>query len=122
MTARLALAAGLFALLAAAANAATPASAPPGAKLPAFEALPDWSGVWIGKNGPTWAGDPPPLTPAWAKKYADDKAKAAIDRFPDPVSFCGTPSGFPRLMSIPDGYEFVFGPSRPGSLPRTART
>ena len=104
-----------------------PASAPPGAKLAAWKDLPDWSGVWIGANGSGWdtssmpkggvAGLPgvrehPPLTPAWEKKYAANNAKVDQDRFPDPVSFCGTPSGFPRLMSIPDGYEFVVRPEQ----------
>jgi hypothetical protein len=104
-----------------------PASAPPGAKVAAFKDLPDWSGVWIGANGSGWdtttmpkggvAGLPgvrehPPLTPAWEQKYAANNAKVDEDRFPDPVSFCGTPSGFPRLMSIPDGYEFVVRPEQ----------
>ena len=104
-----------------------PASAPPGAKLAAFKDLPDWSGVWIGANGSGWdvttmpkggvAGLPgvrehPPLTAEWEKKYAANNAKVDQDRFPDPVSFCGTPSGFPRLMSIPDGYEFVVRPEQ----------
>jgi hypothetical protein len=92
--------------------AAAPASAPPGAKLPAFADLPDWSGVWIGSNGLGWSRETPPLTPEWTKKYQAYHAMAAIDRLPDPVSFCGTPSGFPRLMSIPDGYEFVVRPEQ----------
>ena len=105
----------------------SPASAPPGAKLAAFKDLPDWSGVWIGANASGWdpstmpkggvAGLPgvrehPPLTPEWEKKYAANNARVEQDRFPDPVSFCGTPSGFPRLMSIPDGYEFVVRPEQ----------
>ncbi len=85
--------------------------------------LPDWSGVWTGANGSGWDSESltpkggiaglagvrehPPLTPAWEAKYEANIAKAAQDRFPDPVSICGTPSGYPRLMSIPDGYEFV---------------
>ena len=105
----------------------SPASAQPGAKLAAFKDLPDWSGVWIGANASGWdpstmpkggvAGLPgvrehPPLTPEWEKKYAANNARVEQDRFPDPVSFCGTPSGFPRLMSIPDGYEFVVRPEQ----------
>ena len=120
-----ALVAVLFAAPALAAQ--PPASAPPGAKLPAFSALPDWSGVWIGANGSGWdsstmtmggiaglpgAREQPPLTPEWEKKYEANIARVAVDRFPDPVSFCGTPSGFPRQMSIPDGYEFVVRPEQ----------
>ncbi|HEY5412620.1 MAG TPA: hypothetical protein VIJ94_18020 [Caulobacteraceae bacterium] len=119
----------ILALAAAPALAADPppASAPPGAKLAAWKDLPDWSGVWVGANGSGWdsasmtkggiAGLPgarehPPLTPEWEKKYQANIARVAQDRYPDPVSFCGTPSGFPRSMSIPDGYEFVVRPEQ----------
>jgi hypothetical protein len=27
--------------------------------------------------------------------------------FPDPVSTCGTPHGFPRILNVPDVYEFA---------------
>ena len=30
--------------------------------------------------------------------------------FPDPVSTCGTPHGFPRIMNVPDVYEFAVTP------------
>ena len=96
---------------------------------PAAAALPDWSGVWVlGPPGGAWdpstttpkggiGGLPgvrehPPLTPEWEKKYQANNDKVAQDRFPDPVSFCGTPSGFPRLMAIPDAYEFVVRPEQ----------
>ncbi len=91
--------------------------------------LPDWSGVWsLGPPGGAWdpstttpkggiGGLPgvrehPPLTPEWEKKYQANIDKVAQDRLPDPVSFCGTPSGFPRLMAIPDAYEFVVRPEQ----------
>ncbi len=96
--------------------------------LPAFSDLPDWSGVWVGANGSGWESETitpkggvaglagvrehPPLTPEWERKYQANQARVAEDRYPDPVSFCGTPSGFPRLMSIPDGYEFVLRPEQ----------
>ena len=32
--------------------------------------------------------------------------------FPDPISTCGTPHGFPRLMNLPDLYEFVVTPQQ----------
>lgn len=122
----------LTAALIAAPALAAPAKAPVGAadpsKTPAYADLPDWSGVWVGQNGSGWDSDGmtprgglsglpgvrehPPLTPAWEKKYEDNNARAALDRYPDPVSFCGTPSGYPRLMSIPDGYEFVLRPEQ----------
>jgi len=31
--------------------------------------------------------------------------------FPDPVSTCGTPHGFPRIMNVPDVYEFAVTPA-----------
>src|SRR3569833_2754665 len=112
-----------------AAQPAAPAGAVDPSKLKAFAALPDWSGVWTLAPGvPGGSFDPSltvpkggqsglpgvrvdaPLTHEWAKKYAENRAKVDADRFPDPVSFCGTPSGFPRLLTIPDGYEFVIRP------------
>ena len=31
----------------------------------------------------------------------------ALDRLPDPISICGTPAGYPRLLALPDVYEFI---------------
>ena len=87
--------------------------------------LPDWSGVWerFEGNGGIFdpatvepkdgrAGSPgvrqyPPLTDAWEAKYRVNLALAAKDRLPDPISYCGTPAGFPRLLALPDVYEFI---------------
>lgn len=92
--------------------------------------LPDWSGVWerFEGNGGIFdpstvepkdgrAGSPgvrqfPPLTDAWEAKYEANLALAAIDRLPDPISFCGTPAGFPRLLALPDVYEFIVRPEQ----------
>jgi len=94
------------------------------------QSLPDWSGVWerFEGNGGIFdpstvepqdgrAGSPgvrqyPPLTDAWEAKYKANLALAAIDRLPDPISFCGTPSGFPRLLALPDVYEFIVRPEQ----------
>ena len=90
--------------------------------------LPDWSGVWerFEGNGGIFdpatvdppdgrAGNPgvrqyPPLTEAWEAKYQANLALAAKDRLPDPISRCGTPAGFPRLLALPDVYEFIVRP------------
>lgn len=90
--------------------------------------LPDWSGVWerFEGNGGIFdpatvepkdgrAGSPgvrqyPPLTDTWEAKYRVNLALAAKDRLPDPISFCGTPAGFPRLLALPDVYEFIVRP------------
>jgi len=90
--------------------------------------LPDWSGVWERYEGNGGIFDPstvepkdgragspgvrqfPPLTDAWEKKYQANLALAAIDRLPDPISRCGTPAGYPRLLALPDVYEFIVRP------------
>ena len=90
--------------------------------------LPDWSGVWerLEGNGGIFdpssvepkdgrAGNPgvrqyPPLTDAWEAKYKANLELAAKDRLPDPISRCGTPAGFPRLLALPDVYEFIVRP------------
>ncbi|MDB5716739.1 MAG: hypothetical protein JWM38_166, partial [Sphingomonas bacterium] len=93
---------------------------------PAAATLPDWSGVWSLVGGTLYdrataepknarAGDPgarehPPYTPAYEKQYRENIAKVAVDRFPDPITMCGIPVGFPRVMQVVDGYEFVVTP------------
>jgi hypothetical protein len=92
--------------------------------------LPDWSGVWerFEGNGGIFdpstvepkdgrAGNPgvrqyPPLTEAWEEKYKTNLELAAKDRLPDPISRCGTPAGFPRLLALPDVYEFIVRPEQ----------
>jgi hypothetical protein len=100
-----------------------------GAPLVADE-LPDWSGVWqrVEGNGGMFdvstteppdgrAGSPgvrqhPPLTGAWEAKYRANLELVARDRLPDPISRCGTPAGFPRLLALPDVYEFIVRPEQ----------
>ena len=86
--------------------------------------LPDWSGVWAraGTNvfdpataTPGGAGAPgvrsyPPYNAQWEAKYLENIAKVEADTFPDPLTYCGIPAGFPRLMSLPDTYQFVLRP------------
>mgnify|MGYP001165177966 FL=1 len=92
--------------------------------------LPDWSGVWerYEGNGGMFdisttkppegiAGRPgvrqyPPLTKIWEEKYKKNLELVAIDRLPDPISVCGTPAGFPRLLALPDIYEFIVRPEK----------
>lgn len=92
--------------------------------------LPDWSGVWerVEGNGGMFdvattrpsdgrAGEPgvrqhPPLTDAWEKKYRETLQVVAEGRLPDPISVCGTPAGYPRLLALPDVYEFVVRPEQ----------
>lgn len=107
-------------LIAALAIGAAPASA--------AATLPDWSGVWELVGGTLYdrstaepkdarAGDPgarqyPPYTPEYEAKYRENIARVAADRFPDPITNCGIPVGFPRVMQVVDGYEFVVTPKQ----------
>jgi hypothetical protein len=89
--------------------------------------LPDWSGIWA-MQGPTVfdrstvqpsagrAGEPgvreaPPYTDEWEDRYRKNIELVKQGKFPDPVSTCGTPHGFPRIMNVPDVYEFAVTPS-----------
>jgi len=94
------------------------------------QGLPDWTGVWqrVEGNGGMFdvstttppdgfAGTPgarqhPPLTEAWEAKYQANLALVAAGRLADPISRCGTPAGFPRLLALPDVYEFIVRPEQ----------
>lgn len=94
----------------------------------AQSALPDWSGAWTRDTGgfyestPEQAKDPappatsprliPPFTPKFQAIYQDNLKRIAADRYPDPISICGTPAGWPRLLATPDAYEFVIRPEQ----------
>ena len=90
--------------------------------------LPDWSGVWEryegnggmfdvatttppdGRAGSPGVRQHPPLTDAWEDKYQRTLEVVAAGRLPDPISYCGTPAGYPRLLALPDVYEFIVRP------------
>lgn len=92
----------------------------------AAAALPDWSGVWAMQGNTVFdratvqpptgrAGDPgvreaPPYNAEWEAIYRKNIEKVTSGAFPDPVSTCGTPHGFPRIMNVPDVYEFAVTP------------
>ena len=54
----------------------------------------------------------PPLTEAWEKRYRSALERVAEGRLPDPISVCGTPAGYPRLLALPDVYEFIVRPEQ----------
>ena len=98
------------------------------ASRPAPTALPDWSGVWAmqggtvfdratvkppnaGVNDPVTPREFPPYNAEWEAKYVANNERAKTGTFPDPISTCGTPAGFPRLMNLPDTYEFALTPN-----------
>jgi hypothetical protein len=90
--------------------------------------IPDWSGVWqmVGptifdaatvepKNGR--AGDPgvrehPPYNAEWEAIYEKNIEAVKKGLFPDPITTCGIPHAFPRVMNVPDVYEFAITPQQ----------
>jgi hypothetical protein len=90
-------------------------------------ALPDWSGIWAmqggtifdratvqppdGRSGQPGVREHPPYNEEWEAIYRRNIERVAAGRFPDPVSLCGVPHGFPRMLNLPDVYEFAVTPS-----------
>ena len=86
-------------------------------------ALPDWSGVWAmqgptvfdgatvrppdGRTGQPGVREFPPYTEEWEAIYRRNIELVREGTFPDPISVCGVPHGFPRIMNVPDVYEFA---------------
>jgi hypothetical protein len=108
-------------------GAGTVASRVADAQAPARPAaLPDWSGVWAMQGGTVFdratvqppdgrAGEPgvrefPPYNDEWEAKYRKNVELIKQGVFPDPISVCGVPHGFPRIMNVPDVYEFAITP------------
>jgi len=91
-------------------------------------ALPDWSGVWQmtantvfdqatvrppGGNANTpGTREFPPYNEEWEAIYKGNLDLVAQGRFPDSITTCGTPAGFPRMMNLPAGIEFVVRPEQ----------
>ena len=90
-----------------------------------FDKLPDWSGVWsmmggtvfdratqTGQGGSIDKGvrEHPPYNTAYEKLYLEHLALRDAGRYPDVIGFCGIPAGFPRILNLPDAYEFVVRP------------
>ena len=92
-----------------------------------FEKLPDWSGVWqmqggtvfdratqTGQGGVLTVGvrEHPPYNPEWEAIYQKNLSLRDKDLFPDVITNCGVPVGFPRVFNVPDPYEFVVRPEQ----------
>jgi hypothetical protein len=99
-------------------------AAPAGAQT---QTLPDWSGVWAmvggtvfdratasGEGGALSAGlrQRPPYNAEWEAIYQRNLKLRDAAQLPDPINTCGTPAGFPRVMNLPDMYEFVVRPEQ----------
>lgn len=91
----------------------------------AQESLPDWSGVWTmlngtvfdrasqtGQGGSSTPGvrEHPPYNAEYEARYQANLALRDQGILPDPNSLCGIPTGFPRILNLPDVYEFVVSP------------
>ena len=89
--------------------------------------LPDWSGVWqmqggtvfdratqTGEGGALTPGvrEHPPYNAEWEARYQRNLKLRDQSRLPDPINTCGTPAGFPRLLNLPDTYEFAVRPEQ----------
>ena len=89
----------------------------------------DWSGAWRASsfgffetlpgapNGdpPPPTNDPrrhPPYTPEFEAIFQANQKRVAEGLYPDPVTVCGTPVGWPRVLATPDGYEFIVRPEQ----------
>ncbi|WP_428097859.1 hypothetical protein [Candidatus Rariloculus sp.] len=94
--------------------------------MPDYDDLPDWSGVWGmtsntvfdqatveppgGSSNTPGTREYPPYNDEWEAKYAANRELVRQGRFPDPITTCGTPVGYPRLMNQPGASEFVLRP------------
>src|SRR5215813_5666168 len=92
-----------------------------------YEKLPDWSGVWqmqggtvfdratqTGQGGSTSIGvrEHPPYNAEWEAIYRKNLELSDNNQFPDVITNCGVPVGFPRIFNVPDPYEFVVRPEQ----------
>ena len=95
--------------------------------VPAYDKLPDWSGAWsmvggtvfdratqTGEGGAISLGvrSHPPYNAEWEALYKTHLDKRDKNLFPDTISNCGVPAGFPRHFNLPDLYEFVVRPEQ----------
>jgi hypothetical protein len=62
-----------------------------------------------GEGGSTSPGvrEHPPYNAEWEARYQANLQLRDEGIFPDPNSYCGIPTGFPRIMNLPDVYEFA---------------
>jgi len=90
-----------------------------------WDKLPDWSGAWqmvggtvfdratqTGQGGAVNVGvrEHPPYNAEWEALYKKNLDRRDKNLFPDVISNCGVPVGFPRMFNLPDPYEFVVRP------------
>jgi len=105
----------VFAVIAAcAATSGARAQSPQGDTYASIAKLPDWAGLWEPTFGGGGGGPPsqPELTPAYAAKAADYRAKQQKGEIQDtPAANC-VPNGMPSVMTQPYPLEFLFTPGK----------
>ncbi|HEY5622279.1 MAG TPA: hypothetical protein VIV14_00865 [Gammaproteobacteria bacterium] len=90
--------------------------------------LPNWDGLWTmtsntvfdqatvqppgGNANTVGTREFPPYNEEWEAIYAANRELVAAGQFPDPITTCGTPAGFPRMMNLPGASEFVIRPGQ----------
>jgi hypothetical protein len=92
-----------------------------------YDKLPDWSGVWAMQGGTVFdratqtgtggsvnvgVREHPPYNAEWEATYKKNLDLRDKNLFPDTQTNCGVPAGFPRLVNLPDPYEFVVRPEQ----------
>jgi hypothetical protein len=91
----------------------------------AFAALPDWTGIWMGRgnvydqsrgiantNRDNAVRDYPPYKPEWERAYTEFlNAVVQKDKFVDPLTN-GYPGGMMRMMTPARGLQFVLRPEQ----------
>lgn len=98
------------------------------AQRPPSTILPDWSGVWQmvgptifdaatvepknGRAGDAGVRERPPYNAEWEAIYLKNIDAVKKGLYPDPLTNCGVPAGFPRVMNVPDVYEFAMTPQQ----------
>jgi hypothetical protein len=94
-------------------------------KAKAFAALPDWTGIWMGRgnildqsrgvantNADPNVRDYPPYKPDWERAYTEFLTSVVRqDKFVDPLTV-GYPGGMLRMMSPARGLQFVLRPEQ----------
>jgi hypothetical protein len=96
------------------AHAAVAQSSPQGDTWESIAKLPDWSGIWefTFGGGPRGGGEPPSLTPEYAKRLADYRAAQQRGDIQDtPAANC-VPNGMPSIMTQPYPLEILFTPGK----------
>src|SRR5678816_3528557 len=65
-----------------------------------------------GRAGEPGVRERPPYNDEWEARYRKNIEGIRSGTLPDPVNTCGTPHGFPRVMNLPDVYEFAVRPEQ----------